>query len=176
MVSARRLLILGGSGFLGAHVARAAERAGTFEVVIASREPVLPQGTGLENVRIVRHDAIDVLRLMIAPASLAAVHVWFPDPWPKKRHHKRRLIQPAFAGLVASRLAPGGYVHCATDWLPYAEQMLEVLSATPALANRSPAGGYVERPGWRPLTKFEARGLQLGYGVRDLVFERRSEP
>ncbi|BAL96841.1 tRNA (guanosine(46)-N7)-methyltransferase TrmB [Rubrivivax gelatinosus] len=124
---------------------------------------------GLENVRIVRHDAVEVLREMIAPASLAGVHVWFPDPWHKKRHHKRRLIQPAFVELVASRLAPGGYLHCATDWQPYAEQMLEVLSAS-TLANT--AAAYAERPAWRPLTKFEARGLRLGHGVWDLVFTR----
>jgi tRNA (guanine-N7-)-methyltransferase len=126
---------------------------------------------GLENVRIVRHDAVEVLREMIAPASLAGVHVWFPDPWHKKRHHKRRLIQPAFVELVASRLAPGGYLHCATDWQPYAEQMLEVLSAS-TLANT--AAAYAERPAWRPLTKFEARGLRLGHGVWDLVFTRPS--
>lgn len=126
---------------------------------------------GLANVRIVRHDAVEVLREMIAPTSLAGVHVWFPDPWHKKRHHKRRLIQPAFVELVASRLAPGGYLHCATDWQPYAEQMLEVLSAS-TLANT--AAGYAERPAWRPLTKFEARGLRLGHGVWDLVFTRTS--
>lgn len=124
---------------------------------------------GLENVRILRHDAVEVLREMIPPASLAGVHVWFPDPWHKKRHHKRRLIQPAFVELVASRLAPGGYLHCATDWQPYAEQMLEVLSAS-SLANT--AAAYAERPAWRPLTKFEARGLRLGHGVWDLVFTR----
>ncbi|MGC4075598.1 MAG: tRNA (guanosine(46)-N7)-methyltransferase TrmB [Rubrivivax sp.] len=126
---------------------------------------------GLENVRILRHDAVEVLREMIPPASLAGVHVWFPDPWHKKRHNKRRLIQPAFVELVASRLAPGGYLHCATDWQPYAEQMLEVLSAS-SLANTADA--YAERPAWRPLTKFEARGLRLGHGVWDLVFTRPS--
>jgi tRNA (guanine-N7-)-methyltransferase len=99
-------------------------------------------------------------------------HLWFPDPWHKARHHKRRLVQPAFAELVASRLAPGGYWHCATDWQPYAEQMLEVLSATPGLVNT--AAGYAERPPWRPQTKFEARGLKLGHGVWDLVFSRPS--
>ncbi len=127
---------------------------------------------GLTNVRIVRHDAVEVLREMVAPGSLAGVHVWFPDPWHKKRHHKRRLIQPPFVELVASRLAPGGYLHCATDWQPYAEQMLEVLSACPALRNT--ADGYAEKPAWRPLTKFEARGLRLGHGVWDLLFTRSS--
>ena len=126
---------------------------------------------GLANLRIVQHDAVEVLERMVAPGTLAAVHVFFPDPWHKKRHHKRRLIQPAFAALLASRLAPGGYLHCATDWQPYAEQMLEVLSAQPLLRNRF--DGYAPRPDYRPLTKFENRGLQLGHGVWDLVFERR---
>jgi tRNA (guanine-N7-)-methyltransferase len=129
---------------------------------------------GLANLRIVRHDAVAVLETMIAPASLAGVHLFFPDPWPKKRHHKRRIVQPAFAALVASRLAPGGYLHCATDWEPYAEQMLEVLSAEPALANSVSEGGWAPRPDHRPLTKFETRGLKLGHGVRDLVFLRRA--
>lgn len=125
---------------------------------------------GLTNLRIVQHDAVEVLEHMVAPASLSGVHVFFPDPWHKKRHHKRRLIQPAFVALLASRLAPGGYLHCATDWQPYAEQMLEVLSAEPLLANRFE--GYAPRPDYRPLTKFENRGLKLGHGVWDLVFER----
>ncbi|MBK1614019.1 tRNA (guanosine(46)-N7)-methyltransferase TrmB [Rubrivivax gelatinosus] len=125
----------------------------------------------LGNVRILRHDAVEVLREMVAPGTLAGVHVWFPDPWHKKRHHKRRLIQPDFVELVASRLAPGGYLHCATDWQPYAEQMLEVLAAS-SLTNT--AAAYAERPAWRPLTKFEARGLRLGHGVWDLLFTRPS--
>jgi len=125
---------------------------------------------GLANVRIVQHDAVEVLEQMIAPASLAGVHVFFPDPWHKKRHHKRRLIQPDFVRLLASRIAPGGYLHCATDWQPYAEQMLAVLSAEPTLRNR--AEGYAPRPAHRPLTKFENRGLKLGHGVWDLLFER----
>ena len=128
--------------------------------------------TGLANVRIVQHDAVEVLQHMIEPGTLAGVHVFFPDPWHKKRHHKRRLIQPSFAHELAIRLAPGGYVHCATDWQPYAEQMLEVLSAEPLLANT--AEGYAPKPAYRPLTKFENRGLKLGHGVWDLVFERRS--
>jgi tRNA (guanine-N7-)-methyltransferase len=123
----------------------------------------------LTNIRIVRHDAVEVLDKMIAPASLAGVHIFFPDPWHKKRHHKRRLIQPAFVAALATRLAPGGRLHCATDWQPYAEQMLEVLSAEPALVNCA-GTGYAPRPDYRPLTKFEARGLQLGHGVWDLVF------
>ena len=126
----------------------------------------------LTNLRIVRHDAVEVLQHMIAPTSLAAVHVFFPDPWHKKRHHKRRLIQPALVALIASRLRPGGVLHCATDWEPYAEQMLQVLSAEPLLVNSAP--GWAPRPGYRPLTKFEARGLGLGHCVRDLVFTRTS--
>lgn len=126
---------------------------------------------GLTNLRIVQHDAVQVLGAMVPEASLAAVHIFFPDPWHKKRHHKRRLIQPTFAALLASRLAPGGRLHCATDWEPYAQQMLEVLTAEPRLVNN--AAGYAPRPGYRPLTKFEARGMKLGHGVWDLVFTRR---
>jgi len=125
----------------------------------------------LANLRIVQHDAVQVVEQMIAPASLAGVHVFFPDPWHKKKHNKRRLVQPPFVALLASRLASGGYLHCATDWQPYAEQMLEVLSAEPTLVNT--AEGYAPRPDYRPLTKFEARGLKLGHGVWDLVFKRR---
>jgi tRNA (guanine-N7-)-methyltransferase len=125
----------------------------------------------LANVRIVRHDAVEVLRHMVPPGSLAGVHVFFPDPWHKKRHHKRRLVQPPFVRLVAERLAPGGVVHFATDWLPYAEQMLQVLGDEPALENT--AAGYAERPAYRPLTRFEARGVRLGHDVRDLLFRKR---
>ncbi len=125
----------------------------------------------LANLRIVQHDAVEVLREVIALSSLAAVHVFFPDPWPKKRHWKRRLIQPPFVALLASRLAAGGTLHCATDWQPYAEQMLDVLSAEPLLDNT--ADGYATRPDYRPLTKFENRGLALGHGVWDLVFVKR---
>jgi len=126
---------------------------------------------GLQNLRIVRHDAVEVIEQMIVPGSLDGVHVFFPDPWPKKRHHKRRLIQPGFVALLATRLAPGGRLHCATDWEPYAQQMLEVLSFEPLLENT--AAGFAARPGYRPLTKFAQRGLALGHGVRDLVFRRR---
>ncbi len=127
---------------------------------------------GLENVRIVQHDAVEVLESMIAPASLAAIHIFFPDPWHKKRHHKRRLIQAPFVRLLASRLAPGATLHCATDWLPYAEQMLALLGAGPALINAAGAG-FAARPPTRPLTKFEQRGIDRGHGVRDLVFTKR---
>jgi tRNA (guanine-N7-)-methyltransferase len=125
----------------------------------------------LTNLRLVQHDAVEVLHDMIAPSTLAALHVFFPDPWPKKRHWKRRLIQPPFVALLASRLVPGGVLHCATDWQPYAEQMQQVLSAEPLLTNT--ANGYAPRPAYRPLTKFENRGLALGHGVWDLVFTRR---
>lgn len=127
---------------------------------------------GLTNVRILQHDAVEVLDHMIEPGTLAGVHIYFPDPWHKKRHHKRRLIQPAFVTRLAERLAPGGYLHCATDWEPYAQQMLEVLSAEPLLVNT--AQGFAPRPGWRPKTKFEQRGVALGHGVWDLVFSRPS--
>ena len=126
---------------------------------------------GLSNIRILQHDAVEVLQHMISPGSLAGLHIFFPDPWHKKRHHKRRLIQPAWVSLLASRLSAGGRLHCATDWQPYAQQMLEVLSAEPQLRNTA-AAGYAPRPAYRPLTKFEQRGLQLGHGVWDLVFER----
>ncbi|HCY62283.1 MAG TPA: tRNA (guanosine(46)-N7)-methyltransferase TrmB [Oxalobacteraceae bacterium] len=125
----------------------------------------------LQNLRILQHDAVEVVTNMIAPESLAGVHVFFPDPWHKARHNKRRLIQPAFVSLLASRIAPGGYLHCATDWQEYAEQMLEVLSAEPTLQNT--AESYAERPAYRPNTKFEKRGIKLGHGVWDLVFSKR---
>ena len=126
----------------------------------------------LSNLRIVRHNAVEVLEHMLAPGSLAAVHIFFPDPWHKKKHHKRRLIQSEFVRRLALRLAAGGRLHCATDWQPYAEQMLAVLSAEPLLANT--CDGFAPRPEYRPLTKFEQRGLNLGHGVWDLVFTRRA--
>jgi tRNA (guanine-N7-)-methyltransferase len=125
---------------------------------------------GLTNVRIVQHDAIEVVRDMLAPDSLAGVHIFFPDPWPKKRHHKRRLIQPQLVALLASRMKPGATLHACTDWEDYARQMLEVLSSEPALVNTAP--GYAERPAGRPETKFERRGLLLGHRVWDLVFRK----
>jgi tRNA (guanine-N7-)-methyltransferase len=125
---------------------------------------------GLANVRVIQHDAVEVVRDMIAPAALDGVHVFFPDPWPKKRHHKRRLIQPPFVSLLATRLKPGAYLHVATDWEEYAAQILEVLSGEPLLVNT--AERYAARPEQRPLTKFEDRGLKLGHGVWDVVFRR----
>ena len=126
---------------------------------------------GLTNLRLIQHDAVEVITHMVAPASLAGVHVFCPDPWHKARHNKRRLIQGPFVQLLASRIAPGGYLHCATDWEEYAVQMLEVLDAEPSLRNTSEA--YAPRPDYRPVTKFENRGLKLGHGVWDLVFEKR---
>lgn len=166
---------------------------GETTVAIASDNPntnylaieVYPAGVGallarlddmsLGNVRIISHDAVEVLEQMIVPATLTGVHVFFPDPWHKKRHHKRRLIQPAFVELLTHRLTTGGYLHCATDWEPYAEQMLEVLSASTALTNVAGAGQWLPRPAWRPVTKFETRGLRLNHVVRDLRFEK-TEP
>ncbi len=141
------------------------------------------EALGLRNVRVVQHDAVDVVRDMIAPGSLSGIHVFFPDPWPKARHHKRRLIQPGFVALLASRLRPGGYLHCATDWEHYAVQMLAVLEGEPLLVNTagptrlaesaSLCTGFAERPAHRPQTKFERRGLRLGHRVWDVVFVRR---
>ena len=163
---------LPGTDFLGVEVYPAG--AGSLMIRV--------QDAALTNVRIIQHDAVDVLRDAIAPASLDGVHVYFPDPWPKARHHKRRLIQPPFVGLAASRLKPGGYLHCATDWEHYAVQMLSVLSAEPLLRNtagpvsvRENAAdciGFAPKPAYRPLTKFEQRGVRLGHGVWDLVFRR----
>jgi tRNA (guanine-N7-)-methyltransferase len=124
----------------------------------------------LENVRLIQHDAAEVLQVMIAPAALDGVHLFFPDPWPKKRHHKRRLIQAPFVALLASKMKPGAVLHACTDWEDYAKQMLEVFSAEPALRNTSP--GYAARPEARPQTKFERRGLGLGHGVWDLMFRK----
>ncbi len=129
----------------------------------------------LNNIRIIQHDAVEVLRDMIAAQALAGVHVFFPDPWHKKRHHKRRLIQADTVALIASRLAPGGYLHCATDWEEYADWMMEILRAEPALENSvTTADGFAPRPDYRPLTKFENRGLRLGHVVKDLIFKRRA--
>jgi tRNA (guanine-N7-)-methyltransferase len=128
----------------------------------------------LANVRIIEHDAVEVVRHMLPPESLAGVHIFFPDPWPKARHHKRRLISPAFIQDLAGRLRPGGFVHCATDWQHYAEQMMQVLAQEPRLRNLHP--GFAPAPAnplcQRPATKFHARGQRLGHAVWDLVFER----
>ena len=129
----------------------------------------------LSNVRIVHHDAVDVVRDMIAPQALAGIHIYFPDPWPKKRHHKRRLLQPPFVGLLASRLAPRGYLHFATDWQDYAQHALQVFGAEPLLVNlHAHESPTPDNPLFsRPVTKFHARGARLGHATRDLVFVRR---
>jgi tRNA (guanine-N7-)-methyltransferase len=126
------------------------------------------------NIRIVRHDAVEVMNDMLGEDSLDGVHIFFPDPWHKSRHHKRRLIQPAFVQRLAQHIRPGGYLHLATDWQPYAAQMMQVLRAEPLLTNMGNAAqeGFAHKPDYRPLTKFENRGLQLGHGVWDLVFQR----
>ncbi len=147
---------------------------------------------GIGNIRIIQHDAVQVLNHMLAPNSLDGVHIFFPDPWHKKRHNKRRLIQPPLVALLASRIKPGGYLHCATDWEHYAQQILQVLSDEPTLENTAPASaahtntdaatndaaaagtdGYAPKPDYRPLTKFENRGIKLGHGVWDIVFKKK---
>jgi tRNA (guanine-N7-)-methyltransferase len=178
-VFGRRAPVVAEVGFgMGETTARiAAENADTDFLGIEVHAPgvgsLLKQlaESGLGNVRIVQHDAVEVMRDMIPPASLAGIHVFFPDPWPKKRHHKRRLLKPAFAALAGSRLAPGGTFHVATDWEEYAQEVLAVLSATPGLENTAP--GFAPRPGTRPETKFERRGLKLGHGVWDIVFRKQ---
>ena len=141
------------------------------------------EAAGLSNVRVIQHDAVEVLRDMIAPDSLAGVHLFFPDPWPKARHHKRRLVQPGFVATLAARCRAGGYLHFATDWEHYALQMLAVLGAEPRLANSAgevrvtdsaaSSTGFAQRPGYRAQTKFERRGRKLGHGVWDLLFVKR---
>ena len=155
--------------FIGVEV----HRAGVGHLLLRADE------AGLGNLRVICHDAVEVLERYIAPDSLDEVLVLFPDPWHKKRHHKRRLIQPAFVDLVVSRLRRGGRLQLATDWEPYAQQMSEVLSVCPALRNLAPAptdggigSGFVPRPTWRALTRFERRGHRLGHGVWDLSFEK----
>jgi tRNA (guanine-N7-)-methyltransferase len=128
----------------------------------------------LANVRVLRHDAVDVVTRMVAAGSLAGIHVYFPDPWPKKRHHKRRLLKPPFVHALASALAPGGYLHVATDWAPYADEILATLTAEPLLANVAEA--FAPRPAWRPLTKFEQRGLARGHAVFDMLFTSARAP
>ena len=178
---------------LGRRAARVLEIGfgnGDTLVALASQEPgtdfigveVHPPGIGhcllaiesrnLANVRIVAHDAVEVLEHMIPPGALDEILLYFPDPWPKKRHHKRRIVQPAFAALVASRLKPGGRFRLATDWEPYAAWMLEVLEGCRDLVNAAPAGGCIERPE-RAATRFEHRGRRLGHRVFDLEFRRK---
>ena len=135
----------------------------------------------LGNLRVIQHDAVEVAQHMIGAGRLAGIHLFFADPWPKARHHKRRIVQPPFVRLLASRLAAGGYLHCATDWEPYAQHMLEVLSSEPLLTNSAfknaqehQFSGFSPRPAYRPVTKFETRGIKLGHGVWDLIFIKLS--
>jgi tRNA (guanine-N7-)-methyltransferase len=125
----------------------------------------------LTNIRVLQHDAVELLQQGLPPECLAGVHIFFPDPWPKARHHKRRLIQPAFVALLCRHLKPDGYIHAATDWQDYAEQILRVFAGEPQLVNT--AEDYAPRPVYRPLTKFEQRGLRLGHGVWDLIFRKK---
>lgn len=126
---------------------------------------------GITNVRVMRHDAVEVITHMLQPEVLDAAHIFFPDPWPKLRHHKRRLIQPLFMAQLTERLKVGGYVHLATDWQHYAQQMHDVLAAEHRLGFVEPSG-YIPRPAWRPITRFENRGMGLGHGVWDLMATR----
>jgi tRNA (guanine-N7-)-methyltransferase len=126
----------------------------------------------IKNIRIIQHDAVEILRDMLARATLDGVHIFFPDPWHKTRHKKRRLIQAPFIAQLVDKLKPGGYIHVATDWQDYAEQILAVLSAEPLLENT--AIDYALRPAYRPLTKFEQRGIRLGHGVWDSLFVRKN--
>ena len=152
-----------GENFLGVEV----HRPGVGRLLLKIEEH------GLENIRIACEDAVELLRDRIPETSLDGVRIYFPDPWPKKRHHKRRMIQSLFVALLASRMKPGGVLHLATDWAPYAEHMLEVLCAAPEFENLSPDGAYCPKPEWRPPTKYEQRGERLGHRVSDLVFRRR---
>lgn len=174
------LLLEIGSG-MGETTAQLAEAAPEVNyLAVEVYQPGLAQlllraeAMGLTNLRLLRGDAVDLLTEHLVPGSLAGVRIFFPDPWPKKRHHKRRLVQPDFVALVASRLAPGAALHLATDWAEYADQMMEVLSGEPLLRNRhaDEPGGWAPRPPWRPLTKFEARAREEGRISRDLIFER----
>lgn len=133
------------------------------------------QKAGVHNLRVMCHDAFEVLQNMISDCSLALVQLFFPDPWHKARHNKRRIVQPSFVTLVGRKLSAEGIFHIATDWQPYAEHMLAVISSVPLFHNLSPAGNYVPRPVSRPLTKFEQRGQRLGHGIWDLMFEKKSE-
>ncbi len=148
--------------FLGVEV----HRAGVGRLMLAL------ENEGLGNARIICHDAVEVLRWQLAPGCLDEILILFPDPWPKKRHHKRRLLQAPFAQLAASRLAPGGVLRLATDWQPYAQEMLEVLNAVPGIENLAAGGGYVPRHEERAPTRFERRGERLGHEVWDLAFRR----
>jgi tRNA (guanine-N7-)-methyltransferase len=127
---------------------------------------------GLTNVRIYCHDAMDIFEHKIPDNSLTGVHLFFPDPWPKKKHHKRRIVRPSFVELLIRKLKPAGYFHAATDWKNYAENMLKILSSGVGISNANHLGDYCDRPEYRPLTRFEQRGIRLGHGVWDLIFRK----
>jgi tRNA (guanine-N7-)-methyltransferase len=133
---------------------------------------MLLEQQGLPNVRIYCHDAIEIIEQKIPDGALTGVHLFFPDPWHKRKHNKRRIVRPSFVELLVKKLKVGGYFHAATDWQDYAEAMLEILSTGDGLHNTSPTGDYCARPDYRPLTKFEQRGLRLGHGVWDLIFRK----
>ena len=178
IVSARRapLVLEIGSGMGETTAAIAAARPDADFVAVEVHGPGIGsllnriEAEKLANLRVVRHDAVEVLEQMVADASLAALHLFFPDPWPKKRHHKRRLVREEIAALMACKLAPGGILHAATDWPEYAEQMSEIFSKEELLEPAS--AGFAERP----TTKFESRGQRLGHPIRDLYFRRRKAP
>lgn len=149
------------------HVGVEVHRPGVGRALIRAEQQ------GLSNLRVMTHDAVEVLRTQVAPATLDEVVIEFPDPWHKKRHNKRRIVQPEFVALVAERLVVGGMLRMATDWAPYAEQMREVLNAQASFENLAADGGFVERPSSRPVTRFEARGERLGHAVFDLAYRRR---
>jgi tRNA (guanine-N7-)-methyltransferase len=151
-----------GENFLGVEV----HRPGVGRLLLKMEEH------GLSNIRIACADAVELLRQRIPASSLAGVRIYFPDPWPKKRHHKRRIIQPEFVRLLVSKMRPGAILHLATDWEPYAEHMLEVVSACDELTNLADDGSYCSKPAWRPETKYEKRGERLGHRVRDLLFRK----
>ena len=166
-----------GFGMGGATAEIAAHRPETDFIGVEVHSPgvgsllKLIEEQGSTNLRVVQHDAVEVVTEQIAPQSLDGVHVFFPDPWHKKRHNKRRLLQAPFVALLASRIKSGGYFHVATDWEDYAIQILDVLAAEPSLTNT--ADGYAPRPDYRPLTKFEQRGIRLGHGVWDVIFQKK---
>lgn len=151
-----------GENFLGVEV----HRPGVGRLLLMLEQE------GITNVRIACEDAVELLRERVPDASLDGVRIYFPDPWPKKRHHKRRIIQPPFVEMLAGKLKPGGILHLATDWKPYAEYMLEVMQGSPEFENLSSSGTFCPRPEWRPRTKYERRGERLGHEVNDLVFRR----
>jgi tRNA (guanine-N7-)-methyltransferase len=166
-----------GSGMGESTAALAAAHPDTLHLAVEMYQPGLSQllmrieAAGAENLRLLRGDAVDVLADLVEPGSLAGIRIYFPDPWPKRRHHKRRLVQPPFVALAASRLASGATLHMATDWADYADQMREFADAEPLLH-----GGPVPRPPWRPMTKFEQRAVREGREVRDLIYQRVDDP